>query len=330
MTTSAPRVGIVGAGYWGPNLIRECARLGVLDAVCDVDQTALNAVTQQYPAVATLSDFDSLLRCSIDAVVIAAPAQLHAPMCLKAIAAGKHVFVEKPLALSVAEGERIAEAAEAKGVSVFVGHLLIYHPGVRKLRSLLEEGAIGRLWHVRSRRVSLGKLRKHEDVWWSFAPHDVALVLAIMNSEPSGAIASHGVASSGRRSDVAYADYAFDDGRTAHLEVCWLDPDKTARLDVFGDTGVLTLTDSRQGSALVLKQFSIELDESGSPTVRRGGEHQVEFVDEDPLKLEMEAFVAAVGTGRPIETSARHGMAVLRALSMADEAARRAEHGAPV
>lgn len=329
MTISVPRLGIVGAGYWGPNLIRECEQLGVLDAVCDVDQAALQAIGRQYPSVETLSDFDAFLQRSVDAVIIATPAQLHAAMCLKAIAAGKHVFVEKPLALSVADGEQIAEAADSKGVSVFVGHLLIYHPGIKKLRSLIDGGAIGRVWHMRSRRLSLGKLRRHENVWWSFAPHDIALMLAIMGSEPLAAVASHGAIGAARLSDVAYADYIFTNGRTAHVEVSWFDPDKTARLDVFGDGGVLTLIDSAASSSLWLKRFSIVDDEDKTPSVQRGEERQVEFLDEDPLKLEMEAFVAMLRTGKSTETSARQGIAVLKALSMADEAARRVEQGVP-
>src|ERR1700680_2012905 len=128
------RIGVVGAGYWGPNLIRNCAELGVLDSVCDIDEAALAAARQSFPTVTTTAKLDELLARPIDAVIIAVPAQLHADMAQRAIAAGKHVFVEKPLALNVAEGRQIAEAARTKGLTVFVGHVLLYHPAVKKLR----------------------------------------------------------------------------------------------------------------------------------------------------------------------------------------------------
>src|SRR5579872_231395 len=171
MTCDRMKIGVVGAGYWGPNLIRNCAELGVLHSVCDIDPETLTALGTLYPHVKLFREFDQFLDGGLDAVVIAAPAQLHAPMAMRSIAAGKHVFVEKPLALDVATGQHICEAAEKAKLQLFVGHLLLYHPGIKKMRSLLSEQVIGEVWHVRSRRLSFGKLRAHEDVWWSFAPH---------------------------------------------------------------------------------------------------------------------------------------------------------------
>lgn len=316
---TAIRVGIAGAGYWGSNLVRTCAELGILDVVCDADPATRDAVRRSYPSVEVVAHVDAMLARTIDAAIVATPAQTHAAVCLAALAAGKHVFVEKPLAMSVAEGERIAEAALAAQRLVFVGHLLFYHPGVRKLRTLLAQGEIGRVWHVRSRRLSLGKLREHENVWWSFAPHDLALMLAIMDEEPQSVVAAQ-TSSRGRLSDVAYADFSFSEGRSAHIEVCWLDPEKSARLDVFGEHGVLTFVDSRVGSSLTRKGFSVATDDLNRPFVSRGEEQSVAFGDEEPLKAEICAFVEAVRSGTPAETSARKGVAVLRALTMADQA----------
>ena len=239
------RLGVAGAGYWGPNLIRNCAELGILDSVCDLDESALAAVARLYPGVATTTRFEELLARQVQGVVIATPAHLHASMCLEAIAAGKHVFVEKPLALTVSEGEQIARAAAQAGLVVFVGHVLLYHPAVRKLRALLAEDVIGPVWHLRSRRLSLGKLRNHESVWWSFAPHDIALMLAIMGEEPRSVLSAQTASMIAEISDVAYADFQFSNNRSAHIEVCWLDPEKSARLDVFGAHGVITLKDAR-------------------------------------------------------------------------------------
>jgi UDP-2-acetamido-3-amino-2,3-dideoxy-glucuronate N-acetyltransferase len=313
------RIGVIGAGYWGSNLVRVCSQLGVLDSVCDSDESVRANIHQSYPAVDTLVDVDAIFSRQIDAVVIATPAQTHASLCLSALRAGKHVFVEKPLALSVSEGEKIVKAAETAGRTVFVGHLLLYHPAVRKLRSLLAEGSIGRVWHLRSRRLSLGKLRAYESVWWSFAPHDVAVMLAVMGDLPRAVVAAQS-SRGGGLADVAYADFEFAGGRSAHLEVCWLDPERSARLDVFGDAGALTLADARTGSVLTRKQFSTTTDGSGGPVVTRGEESPVPFDDEEPLKAEVRAFIECVRTGKPSESSARDGVAVLEALAMADEA----------
>jgi predicted dehydrogenase len=322
MNEFALRIGVVGAGYWGPNLIRNCAELGVLDSVCDIDEAALATIQKGNPSVFTTTHFEAMLARPIQGVIVAAPAQLHASMCLKALSAGKHVFVEKPLALSVEEGRRIADAAQAAGLSVFVGHLLLYHPAVKKLRATIAEGLIGEVWHVRSRRLSLGKLRSHENVWWSFAPHDTALMLAIMGEEPQAATSAQ---TCGRRtsiSDVAYADFEFSEGRSAHIEVCWLDPEKSARLDVFGSQGVITWTDSRQGSALRLTRFTTTEDSRGLPVVLRGEEQQIAFEEGEPMRAELLAFMDSIVTGQPAETDARQGTAVLRALAMADGSAR--------
>jgi UDP-2-acetamido-3-amino-2,3-dideoxy-glucuronate N-acetyltransferase len=321
MSERSIRVAVVGAGYWGPNLIRNCLDMGILDCVCDIDEKALEPVLARDPTITTTTKFEEALARPINAVIIAAPAQFHAGMCLEAIAAGKHVFVEKPLALSVDEGRKIASAADTAGVSVFVGHVLLYHPAIIKMRSLIADGAIGDVWHLRSRRLSLGKLRSHESVWWSFAPHDVALMLAIMGEEPKTAVAAQTCFRDAVISDVAYADFEFSGERSAHVEVCWLDPDKCARLDVFGTKGIATMTDSRNGSTLTLKPIVFSNDDRDLPTVKRGEEQRIEFDSEEPLKVELRAFVNSILTGTDSETNAQQGIAVLKALTMADEAA---------
>jgi UDP-2-acetamido-3-amino-2,3-dideoxy-glucuronate N-acetyltransferase len=321
MEERAIRVGVVGAGYWGTNLVRVSHELGILDSVCDEDPTALASTRHSYPDVKITSNFESLLERPIDAVIIATPAQTHARLAVRALKAGKHIFVEKPLALTVAEGEEVAAAAEHAGKEVVVGHLLLYHPAVQKILVLISSDAIGRIWHMRSRRLALGKIRLHENVWWSFAPHDIALMLRLMQGPPLRASASQASRANGL-SDIAYADYTFSGGRSAHIEVCWLDPEKSARLDLFGERGVLTFCDSRAGGSLILKPLSIQSDGLGPPSISRGEERMVPFSGEEPLRAELRAFVDCVQKGKPVESSARHGIAVLRALEMADDSER--------
>jgi UDP-2-acetamido-3-amino-2,3-dideoxy-glucuronate N-acetyltransferase len=310
------RVGVAGAGYWGGNLVRVFSEFGVLESICDPDEEAASRAKRLYPAVPITADFDLLLSRPIDAVAIATPAQLHEKMCLTAIGAGKHVFVEKPLALSAEAGQKIAEEAQKARRIVFVGHLLLYHPAVTKLLSIIEAGAIGRVWHFRSRRLSLGKLRNLESVWWSFAPHDVALMLTIMGSEPVAARAALSARRIGTPSDVAYADFEFSDNRSAHVEVCWLDPEKSAQLDIFGEDGVITFRDSRHESSLQLRRFSIVTGPRG-PQVARGDEAQIPFERREPLVAEIQAFLDAVGSGKPFPSTAAQGAVVLRSLTMA-------------
>lgn len=318
MSPSAPRLGVIGGGYWGQNLIRTCADLGVLDAVCDADEGVRASLLKAYPAISVHEDAPRLLDEQLDGVIIATPAMTHAELAVAAFQCGLHVFVEKPMALSVSDGIRMQEAAERANRQLFIGHLLLYHPGVRKLRMLITENAIGRVWHIRSRRLSLGKLRQHESVWWSFAPHDVALMLAIMGEEPEGVTASQIGWLSPRLPDAAYADFRFSNGRVGHIEVNWLDPHKTARLDVFGTDGVITFEDFRVGQRLTVALCGAKPDDRGILRARQGESYEVEVEPAEPLREEIIAFLTSIRFGIPAETDGKEGVAVLRALEMAD------------
>ncbi len=323
-----PRIGVIGAGYWGANLIRNCYQMGVLASVCDADLHPLDNVRDQYPGVALYCDVDQMLNHNkIDAVIIAAPAPAHASLALRAIAAGKHVFVEKPLALSVADAERVVEAAETAGVTLFVGHVLLYHPAVRALLECVSSGRLGRARHLRSRRLSWGRLRNQENVWWSFAPHDCALMIEIMKDTPTNATGWLSAYVRPGLGDFAYADFSFADGRSAHIEVSWLDPDKSSRIDVFGSEGTLTFIDTREGGTLTLTRCGDRLDSRGIPELWRGETENIPFRDPhddkipEPLRLELEAFCQAMRGGAAVPTDGREGLEVVRALEMLDSRA---------
>jgi UDP-2-acetamido-3-amino-2,3-dideoxy-glucuronate N-acetyltransferase len=320
MTQTDVRVGIIGAGHWGWNLIRVCHDLGALAAVCDSSPTMLARVAEAYPSTLRFSEVDEFLLQRLDAVFIAAPAQLHAQLALQVLAAGKHVFVEKPFALTVPDAEAIAGAAAATGLQVFAGHLLIYHPAVKKLRKIIQAGDIGRVWHLRSRRLSLGKLRHHESVWWSFAPHDVSLMLALMNEEPSHVVGAQAGWLTSRTPDAAYADYQFAHGRSAHIEVSWLDPNKMWQFDVFGTDGVITITETPGKSRMTLAKCGARSDEHGHLSTWRGAETEVQFERVEPLREEVVAFFTSLRFGIAAETDATEGLSVVRALALADRA----------
>lgn len=322
MSRADVRIGVIGAGHWGRNLIRVCDALGTLAAVCDPSPDALMEISEKYPDVARFVDPSALLRRPLDAVFIAAPAESHARLALQSLAAGKHVFVEKPFTLSVADAEAVAAAAVATGLQVFVGHLLLYHPAVKKLRSIIDTGALGRIWHVRSRRVSLGKLRHRESVWWSFAPHDVSLMLSLMREDPVNVTGAQNGWLTARMPDVAYADYQFSQGRSAHIEVTWLDPNKSWQFDVFGTEGVATITEGGGESRMQITRCGARSDERGVLTAWRGGTTDVVFDKTEPLREEVFAFFTSLRFGIAAETDASEGLAVVRALALADRAAR--------
>lgn len=310
------KIGVIGAGYWGANLVRVCAELGVLESVCDANEAAIAKVAEQYPEVGLEFDLASLLERDIDAVVIAAPAPLHAELALEAIAAGKHVFVEKPLAMSADEAATVVRAARSGGRTLFVGHVLLYHPAVRRMLALIAEGAIGNVRHVRSRRLSWGRLRAQENVWWSFAPHDIALILEIFGGAPEIVKGTMSAFVRPQIADFAYADLIFAAGRSAHIEVSWLDPDKASRLDVFGSTGVLRLTDSRDGAHLTLTPCGDRHGERDHIELWREDTRDVPFVASEPLTAEMQAFIDAVTAGTRPLTDGEEGLRVVQVLSM--------------
>lgn len=315
---SAPtfRVGVAGAGKWGMNVVRTCAKLGVLAAVCDADLHPLETVRSKYEGVRVYCDYPTMLKlANLDAVIVSAPAPAHAEMALTAIAAGLPVLVEKPLALNVADAQRVVDAADAAGVTLAAGHVLLYHPHVALMLAAIAEGRIGEVRHFRSRRVSWGRLRAHEDVWWSFAPHDIAVMLEVMGEEPSDVIWASSAYVRPRVADVAYADFTFSYGRSAHVEVTWIDPEKGSRFDVFGSHGTLTFTDGAGGPRLSLTPCGDRLDTRGEPELWRGETLVLDAPAAEPLAAEIEAFCRAVRGGPRPPTHGAEGLAVVRTLA---------------
>jgi len=317
------RLGVIGAGHWGRNIVRTCAELDVLAGAADVDAAARGELHKSYPGLPLYEKPADLHVDGIDGIIVASPAELHAELAIAALTAGKHVFVEKPMALSLEDGRRMAALAERERLQLFVGHLMLYHAAVRRLRALIADGLIGRVWHVRSRRLNLGRLRKHESVWWSFAPHDIAMALAIMGEEPVLATAAQAGWLSARIPDTAYANFQFSNGRSAHIEVGWLDPQRTARLDVFGTEGVLTFESFGEPFRLTLCLGGARPDDQGVLKTWRGESQEIPVEPADPLRQEILAFLTSIRFGIPAETDAKEGLAVLRALTMADEASAR-------
>ena len=234
---------VIGCGYWGRNLVRNFSDLGALAAVCDADPELARQFGGQYQ-VATPA-FEEVLRDpGIDAVAIATPAVTHSSFARQALAAGKHVFVEKPIALNVDAAEELNTLAKQQGRVLMVGHLLQYHPVFIRLKELVAGGGLGRLRHIYSHRLNLGKVRREENILWSFAPHDVSMILSLVGDEPDSVSAVGSFFLHSQVADVTTTHMAFPGGENAHVFVSWLHPYKEQKLVVVGDEGMAVFDDT--------------------------------------------------------------------------------------
>lgn len=308
------KVAVVGCGYWGRNLVRNFAELGALGAVCDADPAAAAREAAKYGAPA-LSFEDALQRPDIAGIAIAAPAELHAELALKAFAAGKHVYVEKPMALTVADGERMAAAANTAGRTLMVGHLLQYHPAFVTLLKLVREGRLGQVRSVTSHRLSLGKTRVEENVLWSFAPHDVSMLLALFGAEPTGVTGAGGAFLTPGVEDEYRLDMTFPGGGRGHIFASWLHPFKEHRLVVIGDAAMAVFEDSAAG-ADKLRLYPHRIDRTKRPPEpAKADAEPIPFPADEPLKSECAHFLDCMATGATPRTDAAEGLRVLRVLT---------------
>ncbi|TRZ49994.1 oxidoreductase [bacterium] len=316
------KIAVIGAGYWGKNLVRNFHQLGVLKAVCDADRKIQSQMRKDYPDVSYTDRFDGLLNDpSLTAVVIATPAATHFALTIQALEAGKHVFVEKPLAVTYDEGRQSVAKAHAAQKILFVGHILHYHQGVVKLKEMIADGKIGRLQYIYSRRLSLGKIRREENILWSFAPHDISLILSIVGEDPSyvDAVGSNFLHAS--IADVTMTNLKFPSGIGAHIFVSWLNPFKEQRLVAVGSQGMLVFDDTQAvDEKLVLYPHIINWKD-GLPIAEKAAAVALPLSDhwEEPLKAECRAFIGAIATGRQPFTSGEEGLRVLHVLELSQK-----------
>ncbi|MFZ3115596.1 MAG: Gfo/Idh/MocA family oxidoreductase [Syntrophales bacterium] len=315
-------IAVIGAGYWGKNLVRNFHQLGVLKIVCDASHSIREQMIENYPAVTVTDDVAAVINDSeIQSVVIAAPATQHFDLATRALTAGKHVFVEKPLALTYDDGEAIVKLAKDKQKILFVGHILHYHAAVIKLKEIIKEGKIGRLQYIYSRRLSLGKIRREENILWSFAPHDISLILSIAGEDPCyiDAIGSNFLHA--RIPDVTMTNLKFFSGIGAHIFVSWLNPFKEQRLIVVGSQGMLVFDDTQSvDQKLILYPHTINWID-GLPVPEKAEGEAIILSDHwvEPLRAECMAFLNAVETGEMPLTSGEEGLRVLKVLEVSQK-----------
>lgn len=308
------RVAVIGCGYWGKNLVRNFNQLDALALVCDETPAGRAAAEGIAPGVLVLQDVQAALEAAVPGVVIATPAETHYELTKLALEAGKDVFVEKPLALTAAQGAYLVKLAEANGRILMVGHVLEYHPAIVRLQELIREGALGKLQYIYSNRLSLGKVRHEENILWSFAPHDVAIILRLMGAMPLQVVACGGAYVQPNIADVTVTNLLFDNGVRAHIHVSWLHPFKEQRLVVIGSHKMASFDDvSKQ---LVLYDQRVDV-EKGQPIPVKGEGERVPFPADEPLRQECRAFLEAMATRQQPLTDGRSGLRVLEVLGAA-------------
>jgi len=310
-----PKVAVLGAGHWGRNLARNFAELGALAAVFDVDPAAALAQTRDRPGVVAARDIGAVLDDpSIDAVAISTPAESHAELARAALAARKHVFVEKPMCLEIGDGHSLIEQARAAGLTLMVGHLLRYHPAFRALLAAVRTGDIGRLQYIYSNRLSLGRIRISENALWSFAPHDISMMLALTGQMPSRVSTNGGSYLSPGIADTTVSYLKFANGIEGHIFVSWLHPFKDHRLVVIGDAGMISFDDSVAGpEKLLLYRHELAFD-GPLPAFAKAKPEAIAYGSEEPLAVECRHFLDCVAQGRTPDTDGTEGLAVLKVL----------------
>lgn len=311
-------VAVVGNGYWGKNLVRNFFELGALRTVCDGNPLAEGNIRERYPQLAFSRDYAEVLADDdIHAVVLATPAALHFDMATRALQAGKDVFVEKPLALSAGEGSELVELAAKNRRILMVGHILRYHPAVRKLKELIDSGSLGRIQYVYSNRLNMGKIRTEENILWSFAPHDISVLLALLGEQPESVTCEGVYYVSHHVADVTLSQFTFASGVRGHIFVSWLHPFKEQRLIVIGSEKMAVFDDNAP-EKLVLYPHRVDWQDRIPNAVKAAAE-PVLLEAAEPLRNECCHFLDCIVSRRTPLTDGREGVRVLQVLNACQE-----------
>jgi predicted dehydrogenase len=331
-----PDLAVVGAGSWGKNLVRnfyELRRNNIVYA-CDLDANRLARLRNAYPLLKTAQDYKEILaNDDIRAIVIASDAVKHYEQAKQALAAGKDVFVEKPLALSYQHALEVVELAERAQRLLMVGHLMLYHPVSEQLRAMIQNGELGEVYYIYSQRVNLGQVRRDENALWSFGPHDLSLIFYLLGQEPTDVAARGQVYLQEGIEDVVFVSLNFANRVSAHIHLSWLDPHKLRRLTVVGSKKMAVFDDMATTEKLRIYNNSaekkIDYDTYGDYITLRFGEITIPYVAvTEPLKLECQHFLECIEKRQAPRTSGRDGLRVVKVLEAANHSLR--NNGIPV
>jgi UDP-2-acetamido-3-amino-2,3-dideoxy-glucuronate N-acetyltransferase len=313
MVSTRANVAVVGCGYWGKNLVRNFHQLGALRWVCDVSVEATNEASKQYNVQTSPHLDDVLADPDVEGVVIAVPAAEHYNMTIRCLRAGKHVFVEKPLALHLDEARQLVAEAHKRNRILMVGHILQYHPAILKLKDLIREGELGKINYIYSSRLNLGKLRTEENILWSFAPHDISAILFLLDELPVRVGSQGGCYLDSQIADTTMTTCEFKSGVNAHIFVSWLHPFKEQKLCIVGGKKMAVFDDTESDRKLVLYSHRIEWV-GRVPVAHKDGGQAVQLPSEEPLRRECEHFLECMRLGQTPRTDGANGLKVLEVL----------------
>lgn len=315
----SPRIALLGCGGWGKNLMRIFHNLGALKLVCDPVKSATDFAEKNAPRVGLTDNFNDVIKSSeIDALVIATPADTHFELAARALDAGKDVFVEKPLALDVYHGEKLKQVAEKNKRILMVGHLLEYHPAILKLQDLIKDNKLGVINYIYSNRLNFGKIRIKENALWSFAPHDMAVILRLIGEMPVKVTCNGGNYLNSKLADVTVSTLEFSTGQKAHVFVSWLNPFKEQKLVVMGDRRMAVFDDVLTSNKLKLYDQKVDFNDR-FPVLNKFGVDVIEYSKVEPLKAECEHFIKCIQTRKEPLTNAKSGVDVLKVLKACQE-----------
>jgi len=322
-----PNIAVIGCGYWGKNVVRAFHNLGALRCVCDVRLQVLEAAREKYGVQTSCSIAEVLADPEVEGVAIAAPAIHHYQLVRQALEAGKHVLVEKPLALRLEEGRHLAEIANARALVLMVGHILQYHPAILKLKELISAGELGRIKYIYSSRLNLGKLRAEENILWSFAPHDISAVLYLLEEMPIRVSSQGGTYVDLRVADTTLSTCQFASGVNAHIFVSWLHPFKEQKLTIVGGKKMAVFDDVEPERKLVLYSHRIDWVDR-IPVAHKDDGQPVPIPKDEPLARECEHFLECIREKRRPRTDATGALQVLEVLDACERSLRNG--GSPV
>lgn len=305
---------VVGGGYWGKNLLRAFSQLGALYGVCETDARVLRQIREEYPGIVPFRNIDTVIADqNAENIVIATPAETHYEIAMLCLQSGRHTFVEKPLALTYEQGQNLVELAESSGLTLFVGHLLEYHGAIERLEELVYGGELGAIQYIYSNRLNLGKVRREENILWSFAPHDISVILRLVKAMPEQVACFGGSYLQANVADVTISTMGFPNDIRSHIFVSWLHPYKEQKLVVVGSEKMALFDDVAADGKLKLYDERIQWVD-GQPIPLRSEGQAITFDGTEPLIRECRAFLESVEQGiRPI-TDGYNGLRVVRIL----------------
>lgn len=312
--TQGVSVAVIGCGSWGKNFVRHFAHLGVLTLVCDPSEARRRLAAQLAPQCPQITNPAEVWNAPVAGVVIATPAETHYALTRQALLADKDVLCEKPLAMTYEEGAELVQLAAQRGRLLMVGHVLEYHPAILRLQELVKTDEFGSVFYLYSNRLSLGKVRREENILWSFAPHDIAVILRLIGALPVEVTAFGGSYLQSNIVDVTVTSLAFDNGVRAHIHVSWLHPFKEHRLVVIGSHKMASFDDVTKKLTLYDQRVQVI---NGEPFPVSGDIEQVPYADEEPLRKECQAFLSAIVSRQPPLADGTSALRVLKVLEAA-------------